>query len=372
MKLRIAFLVFLPFLCGLHACKKKDIQQDTRSFYMAVTPWPAAYTFQAVDDAYAFINDHCDMISDHFDEGIPYEEAYQQTAMPLRLQQEIQNRLSKTNLGKKVFLSVAPLDITRAQKAGYSSFADNVPASIISQWEQLPVNDPKVISAYVNYVSYLADQLHPSFINYGVESNAFAWDAAAFLQYKDFISKVYQQLKQRYPSIPLFVSFMAGEDARMLNNAAALVPYTDYIAISAYPYTNVSSSANGNTDPSLFPDDYFSRYTNLAPDKPMGFAETGYAAEDLNIPSLNLNKHCTEAWQQQYLQLICNFCKEHHAKFLVWFCHQDYDALDQYFIQQGLYIDLMGIWEDMGLIHETGRKRPAYQTWLEWQQKKVE
>ena len=43
---------------------------------MGVTPWPADFTSAEIDSAYQFINHHCDIVSHHFDEGIPYEDAY--------------------------------------------------------------------------------------------------------------------------------------------------------------------------------------------------------------------------------------------------------------------------------------------------------
>jgi hypothetical protein len=41
-----------------------------------------------LDTAYNFINQHCDIVSHHFDDGIPYDEAYKQQPMPTALQQE--------------------------------------------------------------------------------------------------------------------------------------------------------------------------------------------------------------------------------------------------------------------------------------------
>ncbi|MEO6668835.1 MAG: hypothetical protein ABIN36_05125 [Ferruginibacter sp.] len=358
----------LLLLCCL-SCSKKVNQAESRNFFMGVTPWPAAYSTLAQDEAYAFINDHCDIVSHHFDEGIPYEEAYNNVAMPVRLQQELQTRKTKTAAGKNVLLSVAALSITRTQKAGYSTLADNIPDSIRTKWSLLPFNDPQVVAAYVHFISYLADQLHPIYINYGVESNAQDWNAADFIIYKDFLSKVYQQLKTRYPSIPLFLSFIVSEDQRALSNAAQLISFTDYMALSAYPYIGVSSSSNDNTDPANFPADFFTRFTELAPGKPFGFAETGYAAENLVIPSYSLNKHCTPAWQDAYLQKICKFCNERDSKFLIWFCHEDYDELDEYFMQTGQYADLLALWEDTGLTDENGNHRQAYLSWLQWQAK---
>jgi hypothetical protein len=366
--LPIIFLFFLIF--STIACKKNEAGAETRSFYMGVTPWPADFTDQEVHNAYDFINNHCDIVSHHFDDGIPYEEAFTDQPMPARFQQEIQTRKTKTAAGKKVFLSVAALDHTRKEKPDYYSNVV-VTDSIKNYWKQLPFNDAKIVTAYVNYISRLIDELQPVYVNYGVESNHPQWGNAQFNLYKDFLSKVYSRLKTKYPAIPFFVSFMVDETAESLSFAAQLLPYTDFIGLSAYPYVTISSSANGNTDPAKFPADYFERFINLAPSKSLAFAETGYIAENLVIPSYSLNKQGNDGWQKDYLEMICKLCYEKKAKLLIWFCHKDYDAGDNTLRSLGLYQEFFGLWEDTGLKDETGRERPAYQSWLQWMSRKI-
>lgn len=365
-------LTALVFICLLTGCTKKKTQEESRSFYMAVTPWPADFTPEAVENAYQFINEHCDMVSHHFDEGIPYEEAYHNLPWPQQLQNDVAYRKAQTAPGKKVFLSVAALNILRHEKADYYTHPDNsISDSIKSYWKQLPFNDDKVVTAYVRYISYLIDQLQPQLVNYGVESNDVHWDAAQFALYKDFLSKVFAQLKAKYPQLPFFISFMVNEDPLALSYASQLLSYTDYISLSAYPYTSASSTADGNTDPQKLPADYFTRFLDLAPSKPWGFAETGYIAQDLIIPSLSLNKKGTTQWQNNYLELICRLCNSRKAKFLIWFCYADYDAGCSRLKSLGQYNDLFGLWQDTGLIDENNTERSSYQLWLQWMNKKL-
>jgi len=350
-------------------CTKKA-NEESRSFYMAVTPWPADFTQAAVDDAYSFINQHCDMVSHHFDEGVPFEEAFGNLPWPQDLQQVVATRKTKTAAGKKIFLSVSPLNLTRLEKANYYS-PDNISDSIKNYWKQLDVNNDKVITAYVRYVSYLIDELHPQFVNYGVESNSVQWGDQQFALYKDFLSKVFAQLKAKYPQLPFFISFMVHEDPLALSRASKLLSYTDYIALSAYPYTSGAATADGNADPKKLPADYFTRFIDLAPSKPWGFAETGYIAQNLVIPSFSLNKQGTTQWQKDYLDLICQLCNSKKAKFLIWFCHADYDAGANRLKSLGLYTDLFGLWQDIGLRDENNIERPAYQLWLQWMEKEM-
>lgn len=352
-------------------CTKKKTAEQVRSFYMAVTPWPADFTQQAVDDAYKFINQHCDMVSHHFDEGIPYEEAYKNLPWPQQLQNDVAFRKSKTT-DKKIFLSVAALNLTRHEKADYYSKPENISDSIKNYWKQVSFNDDKVVTAYVRYVSYLIDQLNPQFVNYGVESNDVDWDKNQFALYKDFLSKVFSQLKTKYPQLPFFVSFMVNEDPLALSYASQLLSCSDFISLSAYPYTSASTTADGNTDPKKFPANYFTRFLDLAPSKPWGFAETGFIAQNLNIPSFSLNKNGNPQWQKDYLDLICQLCNSRKAKFLIWFCYADYDAGSNRLKSLGLYNDLFGLWQDIGLKDENNVERPSYQLWLQWMNKKIE
>ena len=332
---------------------------------MGVTPWPADFTQAELNNAYSFINNECDLVSHHFDEGIPYEEAFNNSNWPAELLTEIQTRKTKTAPGKTIFLSSAAVNISRKQKADYSRFSTTISSTIKNKWNALPVNDDKVVTAYTNYVIFLTNQFNASFINYGVESNG-EWTATDFALYKDFLSKVYVNLKTAFPSKPVFISVMTSELPLTLNYAAQLMPYTDYLSLSSYPYTHVSSSANGNTNPALFPAAYFNNYLNLAPDKPFGFAETGYIAEDLNVPSFFLNKQGTAQWQQDYLELVCKITQQRKGKFLIWFCNKDYDAGNNTLRSLGLYQDVFALWEDTGLIDENGIKRPAHTSWKEW------
>jgi hypothetical protein len=369
MKSSFSILLISLFIVFSVSCRKKKEPAATRSFYMGVTPWPADFTEQEVNNSYDFINSHCDIVSHHFDDGIPYEEAFANLPMPQRFQQEVQTRKIKITAGKKIFLSVSALNLSRKEKADYYSNVI-ITDSIKNYWKQLPVNHSKIVTAYINYISRLIDEFQPIYVNYGVESNNGLWNPVEFALYKDFISKVYGQLKIKYPNTPFFISFIVDETTAGYNYASQLIPYSDFVGLSAYPYVTVSSSATGNTNPKNFPPDYFTKFINLAPSKPLAFAETGYIAENLVIPSFNLNKQGNDAWQKDYLEIICKLCNERKAKLLIWFCHKDYDAGDNTLRNLGLYTDLFAFWEDTGLKDETGRERPAYQSWVQWMQRK--
>lgn len=364
---RTIFAVILPviLLASFHCSKKKD--NGTRSFYMGTTPWPADFTFADVDTAYQFLYENSDIISQHFDDGIPYEECLKGSAWPKKLTDDINYRQSRS-AGKNVFLSVSALDLTRKAKAVYYE-ASTASATTKEQWMLRAFNDADMITAYCNYLEELIRVFNPVMVNYGVESNLSDWDPAAFQLYKKFLEAVFIRLKKAHPELPLFVSVMVEESPAALTNAAAVLPFSDYLALSAYPYVTVSSAAAGNTDPDLFPSDYFSRFLDLAPQKPFAFAETGYIAEDLVVPSYGLNRKGNEEWQKKYLLKVLDICAQRKARLLIWFCSKDYDKAVETMKTMGNYQDLFALWKDIGLYDQTGRSRPAFNIWKEWKSK---
>lgn len=353
--------LFLPLIL-LVSCRKSGSAVSS-PVTLGVTPWPAAYTAEAVQQAYGFIASDCDFVTHHMDDGIPYEEAFRGLPMPASLEADIQFRRANTPAGKPVFLSVSALDLSRVQRAAYWKNDPDADTVTRQFWEGLPFDHPAVIKAYLGYLHYLIDQFHPSWINFGVESNAEGWVDSSFQQYKRFCAAVYASLKQEHPGTPLMLSLMVSESGSGYRRAAELMACTDWVALSAYPYTSVSSSANGNTDPDLFPAGYFEHWLDLAPNKPWCFAETGYIAEPLQVPEFNLFKDGRPEWQNRYLQKLGKLMHSRNGRFISWFCYADYDALIPELQAMGVYQPLFLFWRDIGLFDGQQRPRPALETW---------
>jgi hypothetical protein len=350
------------------SCSKEDgLTQslDSRPFYMGVTPWPADLTVEEVNKTYAFINDHCDIVSHHFNEGIPYEEFYKD--LPL---ENIAFRKAKTKSTQNVFLSVAALTISRKDKELYyknSTASQNVKEG----WNKLTIDNEKIVAAYIKYINYLIKEFNPIYVNYGVESNFNEWDQKGFGEYKIFLSKVYNAVKQTHPKIPLFVSFMVNESNTGLENARQLLPYTDIIALSSYPYTmNIESTSS---DPKKIPEDFFEQFIRLDTSKSFGFAETGYIAQNLKINEFKINKNGKGEWQKAYLEKVLSLSANYDAEFFIWFTAKDYDKLVETTIKGQLVdketLPLLTLWRDTGLIDENDVKRPSYNLWIEWMDK---
>ncbi|NJM80161.1 MAG: hypothetical protein HC854_12080 [Flavobacterium sp.] len=96
--------------------------------------------------------------------------------------------------------------------------------------------------------------------------------------------------------------------------ANELLPYTDYIGLSAYPYSGFNGLLTGETNPNTIPNNFFEKYINMV-NKPFCITETGYIAENLVVPFYGLNKQGTPEWQRAYLEKIINICQSKNAAF---------------------------------------------------------
>jgi hypothetical protein len=364
----ITTFLALVCLCG-SSCKKIKPAGDSRSFLLGVTPWPPDFTKKGYDLSYDFINGHCDIVSHHFDDGLPWEEIYKGQALPGEFLKDVGRRKDKTRHGGKVLLSVAPLKISRKERAGYYD-QSAMPDSVRSAWNARGFRDTAVIAAYVKFISYLVQELGADYINYGVESNSKDWDPENFSDFKYFLGQVHAQLTALYPDKPFFISFMVAPEAGFLEKARELEPYTDWITLSAYPYSYVGSPVHGASSPELIPQGLFQSFVDINSAKPFAMAETGYIAEDLSITSLS--KEGTARWQEDYVNYLFKFCQANKAKFIIWFCAYDYDDAINTFSALGLTQDLFYLWKDTGLFNEKLEARPAYQVWEAWRKLPVE
>ncbi len=85
----------------------------SRSFYMGFTPFPPDWSAKAVDEVYAFIDEHADLVAHHFDGGIPWQEALENKELPDHLKTEWNTRKSKTPSGSKVYVAITPIAFSR-------------------------------------------------------------------------------------------------------------------------------------------------------------------------------------------------------------------------------------------------------------------
>lgn len=334
---------------------------------MGFTPFPTAFTSEALDQVYDQIEAHGDMILHHMDDGIPWDEALGETAFPTAVQENLDFRKSKSDPKLKMFLTSTAARSTRNTLAGYFSTESN--GELPDHWKDKRFNDPDVIKAYINYCRRLIDFFNPDYYAYGIEVNAsFDPSTQNFQDWMELIDTTYTTLKADYPTLPIMLTFQTQTfkktQKELQDLTKQMLPYTDYIALSHYPYWIVNQS-NQDANPTLLPKDWIKSYRDLAPNKPFVISESGYAAEDLLMPSFDIDIKATEEWQKEFVDSYLPELNQLGAEFVMWFFVQDYDKVWEQLEPTGAGEEWK-IWKDTGLIDGDNNPRPALQTWDDW------
>lgn len=336
----------------------------TRSFYMGFTPAEYDATSQALEGTYAFINKNADLIAHHFAEGVPWPEAYDQKPYHPSVERNLLYRARKRSSRQKVFLYLSPMTVQAEGLGGYWGAKSNMPRP--GAWQRKDFDDPEVITAYTNFCSDMIRRLKPDFMAYGIEVNGLVKGAPSkWPKFVKLARVVYAALKAEHRSLPIFVSlqldYFWADEATQRKAVAEILPYTDYIAVSTYPYVD------RYPDPRQIPAGYFAAPAALAPKKPFAVAETGFTAKPVNAFGARIRGR--EDWQDAYLQRLLAESQRLHAQFVVWFVPRDYDALFERLKAlhvPGNTLDLLSVWKSSGLVDAQGTPRKALETWTDW------
>ncbi len=351
--------------------KKKELNislPESRSFYLGMTPFAYDDTPQAAEETYSIVAEHTDLICHHFDGGVPWIEAFEGKPYHPKVEEDINSRLRHLQKDQKVYLSITPQIHDRKSLAGYWGEEHNMERP--SEWEDKNYDDPDVIKAYLNYARYMIRRFNPDYMAYGIEvDGGFRDTDPDFEKFLVFVKQVYTTLKSENPDLPLFLTFQTRsfsvktETIRRVDKR--LLKFTDYIAISTYPYYWFPGHPpDEKADPHDLPVDWFSQMAKLAPEKPFAVAETGFIAEDLIIKSLGINMKGREEWQAEYVKFLLNEANKLNAKFVVWFCPVDYDI--RWEKMKKRLPEPYKLWRDTGLLDENRSPRLALKIWDAW------
>src|SRR5688572_12471201 len=172
----------------------------SRPFLMGFTQWPADLTDEGVAIAQEYAHAHGDIVSVMFVGGVPWPEAFD--GKPFS--KDVQNHLSyRPPGGKKLFLSISPLNKDRRDLAPYWGDTDNQP--LPTPWDKEPLNSPRVKRAFLNFVLRAVEAMRPDYLAIGVESNMLlSRDQAKWRQLKELHRDTYTAVKKVHKSLPVF------------------------------------------------------------------------------------------------------------------------------------------------------------------------
>jgi hypothetical protein len=314
---------------------------QNRSFHLAFTQY-----------SIAGLDEHMDMIALHYDKfpGVPWREALEGKPYPTRVEQVIAFQKNQLRKDQKVYLAVTPL-------AGRDALS----------WKGKDFDNPEAIAAYTNYCRRMIREFKPDYFNYGIEVNMLAWsNPAGFRKFLVMAKEVYKVLKNENANLPIFLSFQIDvyhKDQKNQEQALRhLLPYTDYMAVSCYPYMEGYPNIEGHSNPEDLPQDWFSRLAELAPSKPFAIAETGWTAKDVDVVLKNLLTGAAhvpgnEKWQARYTRFILEESHRLGGRFVVWFVGRDFATVNS---------ETAKWWHHSGMADRDGNSRESLQIWDQW------
>jgi hypothetical protein len=330
-----------------------------RSFHLGFTPFPYDISQKAVDYTYARIAADADLIAIHMDNGIPWPEALAGDEFDAHIMEQWEQDRSHIPEGHAVYVAITPIAISRDGLAPYRAEADDLP--LPAPWDAARFDDPDVKTAWLNYAERAIAYFQPVYLNIGIEVNLLAVNAPE--KWPDFLELhqyVYTELKSRHPGLPIFVSltgpdllegYTDADHAAQLQTLQDILPFTDYFALSLYPFMTAYGSD--------YPDSMWPDLWTLSQGKPIAVAESGMIAETLTLPTYNLRIEGSEEGQARFVTDLLRQADEQHFVFVVNFVLRDYDALWEKIGRT----DLAAVWRDTGLYDEDGNPRPGLEVW---------
>ena len=336
-----------------------ELEAISRPFAMGFNRWPSDFTEEAIEEMYAFIGEHGDLILYHFDGGVPWPEALHGEPFSDHLQTDWEDARSSTPEDHVVFMALTPLNTGRNALAPYWGQEDNMP--LPEPWDGKRLNDHDVMVAYLNYVQRAVDFFDPDYLAIGIEANlALVHDPVLWEEYKVLHRYVYEALKADHPDLPIFATFallhLRGEEDEVDAEAQqaeveALLPYLDILGLSAYPYGWIYEPLG------RVPEDYFD--PALAFGKPVAVAETGMPSRGFKAYGVQYDFDSED--QVRYVDLVLRKALEHDFVFVVNWANIDFDPLLEHFPKDlrdlGLY------WAYTGLQRSDGCPKDALYVW---------
>jgi len=338
---------------------------EKRTFYMGFTPFPADFSLTALEEMQQFLPANSDIIGQHM-EGVPWTEALNGQPFSDHLTNDWKGRIHYLPAGTKVYLAISPLDGGRADVADYHGVTEHMP--LPPEFKGKAFDDPIIMKAYLNYCLRAADFFQPDYMAIGVEVNElFHHSPGKWEAYTRLNHYVYQELKKKYPKMPVFTTFTVhsmlnpqwADREAMLAAYQGIMDSEDIIAISYYPFLDFP---RGDVNQAL--NWLFNSFDRFA--KPYAVGETGETSQPitLNVNGMDAHIEGSPAMQSDYYQTLLAAAQKKSFKFVISYLHQDYDALWEKI--KGSSPAFFVVWRNCGLVDAKGNRRPAYDVWKKY------
>jgi hypothetical protein len=292
--------------------------------------------------------------------GIPWPEAL--AGKPFS--KEVQGSLDyRPPGGRKLFLSLSPLNKDRSDIAPYWGEKDNLP--LPKAWEGRALNSAEVKTAFLNFTLRAVKAMRPDYLAIGIESNVLlSKSPAKWRQLKELHRETYSAVKAQYPALPVFFTTevlhyrkLASEakDKDQEGEVADLMRHSDLFAMSLYPHMSYSV-------PRPIPADLFDFARRF--EKPLAVAESGMTSRDVELKAFKLTLRGSEEDQRQFTELLLRSAARDRYEFVINFATTDFEKLCAKLPPP--VDDLARIWAYTGMQTSDEQPKPALHTWDAW------
>jgi hypothetical protein len=337
----------------------------TRSFYMGFTLWPADLSDEGLRTAQDFAYAHGDIVSVVLIGGIPWPEALDGKPFSKNVQDSLNYRPPG---GKKLFLSVSPLDRDRRGLAPYWGDQDNQP--LPKPWDKEPLNSPRVKKAYANFLLRTVQNMRPDYLAIGVESNVLLTrEPAKWRQFKDLYRESYRALKKAHPTLQIFFTTEVLHYKKLTKEAKGtdqerevteLMKQSDLFAMSVYPHMSTEL-------PRPVPGNFFDFATRFK--KPIAVSESGMTSRNVAMRSYGLVLNGSDADQEQFTELLLKTAARDKYEFVINFATTDFERL--VIKLRPPQDDIARIWAFTGMQTADKKPKPAQAQWDAYMRAKI-
>jgi len=231
------------------AARADAIAPKPRGFRMGFTPFPFAATVEGRDLAYDYLAKDADLYAFHQMAGVPWKAAaagkkLAEWGTSIRTMFEFQRAAKDAHKDHAVYLAVSPLDDDRKRLS--DEWDENEHMPLEAPWSAYAFDAPAVKAAYLAYCEEAIAVYAPQYFAIGIEVNLLKRNTpSAWAAYVTLHRETYQALKAKHKDLPIFATFTVvdvhssyadGDPASQLQAVADILPYSDYFAISFYPY----------------------------------------------------------------------------------------------------------------------------------------
>ena len=329
----------------------------TRPFLMGFTRWPADLTEAGLAIASEYAHARGDIVAVMFIGGIPWSEAFEGKPFSKDVQENMSYRPPD---GKKLFLSISPLNRDKRGLAPYWGPSDNQP--LPPAWSREALNSPRVKRAYLNFALRAIDAMRPDYLAIGVESNVMlSRDQSRWQQLKELHRDTYAAIKKRHRSLPVFFTTDVLHYKRLTRDAvgtnqekevAEMMRHSDLFAMSFYPHLSAEVL---RPVPAGFLD-FATRFK-----KGIAVAESGMTSRPVDLRSYNTTLYGSDADQTRFTEYLLTTAARDSYEFVINFASTDSDRLVARLRPPAA--DLARMWAYVGMQTADRRPKPASAVW---------